>query len=172
MSTSTLPPSTFEATSTEEHSGNRLQSLDAFRGLTILAMVLVNDPGDWKNLYAPLEHAKWFGWTLTDLVFPFFLFIVGTSVSYSLRKYTRGTKVDAALYQKILRRTLVLFTLGLIAGFSHSLFDYLLGSANTLGLDRLRLPGVLQRIAIVYCAVSLISLHLRLRAQAVLSIVL
>lgn len=96
MTTSTLHPSSFEATATEGHNGSRLQSLDAFRGLTILAMVLVNDPGDWNNLYSPLEHAKWFGWTLTDLVFPFFLFIVGTSVSYSLRKYTRGSKVYTA----------------------------------------------------------------------------
>lgn len=173
MTTSTLHCTSAEAaTVSGQYSGDRLQSLDAFRGLTILGMVLVNDPGDWTNLYAPLEHAKWFGWTLTDLVFPFFLFIVGTSLSYSLRKYTRGNKVDAVVYRKILRRTIVLFSLGLAAGFSHNVFDYLLGGANSLGLDGLRLPGILQRIALVYCAVSLIAIHLRLRQQILFALML
>ena len=65
-------------------------SLDVFRGLTILAMILVNNPGKWGDQYWPLAHAEWHGWTPTDLIFPFFLFIVGTSLAYSLRKYSRG----------------------------------------------------------------------------------
>ena len=65
-------------------------SLDVFRGLTILAMILVNNPGGWGSIYWPLEHAPWHGWTPTDLIFPFFLFIVGTSLAYSLRKYRDG----------------------------------------------------------------------------------
>ena len=77
--------------------GGRLLSLDVFRGLTILAMILVNNPGQWGKefQYWPLEHADWHGWTPTDLIFPFFLFIVGTSLAYSLRKYRDGAQVRA-----------------------------------------------------------------------------
>src|SRR5262245_13231251 len=79
----------------------RLLSLDAFRGATILAMILVNNPGTWSHLYPPLAHAEWFGWTPTDLIFPFFLFIVGTSLAYSLRKYREGATIAPAVYWRI-----------------------------------------------------------------------
>src|SRR3954471_9590840 len=85
----------------------RLLSLDVFRGLTILGMILVNNPGEWgtKYQYWPLEHAEWHGWTPTDLVFPFFLFIVGTALAYSLRKYRDGARIAPAVYWRIIRRT-------------------------------------------------------------------
>jgi predicted acyltransferase len=110
---------------------SRLVSLDAFRGATIAAMILVNNPGTWSALYWPLGHAAWHGWTPTDLIFPFFLFIVGVAISFS-----RKTTFRAAL-----RRSAIIFGLGLLLALYPS-FD----------LATLRIPGVLQRIAICYLA--------------------
>src|SRR5688572_17342035 len=110
--------------------GQRLLSLDLFRGLTMAAMVIVNNPGDWGNVYAPLLHAEWHGWTPTDLIFPFFLFIVGVSITLSQK---------SASWTSILKRSAIIFALGLfLAGFPR--FD----------LARWRIPGVLQRIALCY----------------------
>ena len=108
----------------------RLISLDVFRGLTMAGMVIVNNPGDWGNVYAPLLHAPWHGWTPTDLIFPFFLFIVGVSITLSRKSASWGT---------IARRAALIFALGLfLAGYPR--FD----------IDRWRIPGVLQRIALCY----------------------
>lgn len=116
-------------------SGTRLVSLDVFRGLTMAAMVIVNNPGDWGNVYAPLLHAPWHGWTPTDLIFPFFLFIVGVSITLS----SKSTSVWA-----IVRRGLIIFGLGLfLAGYPR--FDP----------SRWRIPGVLQRIAVCYVVAAL-----------------
>ena len=110
--------------------GNRMTSVDVFRGLTMAAMVIVNTPGDWGNIYWPLEHAEWNGWTPTDLVFPFFLFIVGVSITLSSKSASAGS---------ILRRAAVIAVLALVlAGLPH--FD----------LQTWRIPGVLQRIAVCY----------------------
>ncbi|MBN2103669.1 DUF5009 domain-containing protein [bacterium] len=125
----------------------RLVSLDVFRGLTIAAMILVNHPGSWQHVYAPLRHAEWHGWTPTDLVFPFFLFIMGASIKLSMDKYLKSGKPKASLLPRIFRRTILLFLFGLILnGFP----DY---NFNTL-----RIPGVLQRIAGCYLIISLIYL--------------
>ena len=108
----------------------RLVSLDVFRGLTMAAMVIVNNPGDWGNVYAPLLHAEWHGWTPTDLIFPFFLFIVGVSITLSRKSQS---------WSSIIRRSAIIFALGLfLAGYPR--FD----------LSRWRIPGVLQRIAVCY----------------------
>ncbi len=137
-------------------SGNkRLLSLDFFRGITIAAMILVNNPGSWAHVYPPLLHAQWHGWTPTDLIFPFFLFIVGVSINlaFSGKKDSQVPAKD--LYGKIIRRTLILFALGLfLNGFPF--FD----------LASLRIPGVLQRIAICYLVASLLFLHCGARVQA------
>jgi predicted acyltransferase len=133
---------------------SRLQSLDAFRGLTVAGMILVNNPGTWGSIYSPLQHASWHGWTPTDLVFPFFLFIVGVSITLALsrRAETAGSKRD--LYVKIVRRSLIIFALGLfLAGFPS--FD----------LSTIRIPGVLQRIAVCYLCAALIFLHTDWRKQ-------
>src|SRR6185369_16381619 len=92
---------------------DRLISLDVFRGITIAGMVLVNNPGTWSAIYWPLEHAEWHGWTPTDLIFPFFVFIVGVAIplAFGRRLERGGSKRD--LYLKIIRRTLILFALGL-----------------------------------------------------------
>lgn len=117
----------------------RLLSLDAFRGLTIAGMILVNNPGSWAHIYPPLRHAAWHGWTPTDLIFPFFLFIVGVSVPFSFgKRLTRGDS-RAGLLGHVLRRSVILFGLGLfMAAFPR--FDF----------STLRIMGVLQRIGLVY----------------------
>lgn len=132
---------------------NRIQSLDFFRGLTIAAMILVNNPGDWGNVYAPLLHAKWHGWTMTDLIFPFFLFIVGVSITIAMsaKKERRDPKKD--IYKRVLRRTIILFGLGLfLSGFPF--FD----------LSTLRIFGVLQRIAICYLAGTVLFLNVSFKS--------
>ncbi len=133
---------------------NRLDSLDAFRGITIAGMILVNNPGSWSNVYIPLLHASWHGWTPTDLIFPFFLFIVGVSITFSLKKQL-SVHDRKFVYIKIFRRTLILFGLGLfLNGFPY------------FNLETIRIPGVLQRIAIVYCVSSLIAMNTQLKTQA------
>ncbi len=124
----------------------RLLSLDVFRGITIAAMILVNNPGSWNHVYPPLLHAEWHGWTPTDLIFPFFLFIVGVAISLSFA--ARPPRLI-----RIILRSLVLFSLGLFMA-AYPRFD----------LAHLRIPGVLQRIAICYFATSLLVLHASRRA--------
>jgi predicted acyltransferase len=150
-------------------STGRLLSLDVFRGLTILGMILVNNPGSWGAIYPPLEHAAWFGWTPTDLVFPFFLFIVGSSLAFSLRKYMHGAEIESSVYWRIVRRTIVLALLGWGMGISYRVFSYLFGDAASISLANLRYPGVLVRIALVYFAASFVVLHLGVRAQLALA---
>src|ERR687894_1608104 len=103
--------------------GERLVSLDVFRGLTIAGMGLVNNPGTWSSIYWPLRHADWHGWTPTDLVFPFFLFIVGVSITLA---FGRRAAEDGRLYGKILRRALLIFALGIfLNGFPYFPLDTL-----------------------------------------------
>ena len=147
---------------TGEHKGTpstgRLLSLDVFRGITIAGMILVNNPGSWENIYSPLEHAAWHGLTPTDLVFPFFLFIVGVSITLALGRRAQSTENKRDLYVKIIRRTLIIFALGLIlGGFPH--YD----------LNTIRIPGVLQRIAVCYLVASVIFLNTRWRTQAIIA---
>ena len=119
---------------------NRIISVDIFRGLTIVLMILVNTPGTWSNVYAPFLHAKWHGYTPTDLVFPFFLFIVGTSIAFAYQK-KKGT---AATYKKITVRSLKLIGLGLFLGAFAISFPFIKDFAD------IRFPGVLQRIGVVF----------------------
>ncbi len=129
------------------NSSTRLLSLDIFRGMTIALMILVNNPGDWSNVYAPLLHADWHGCTPTDWVFPFFLFIVGVSIAIAISK--RKTRGDdkPTIVKKILWRTLIIFGLGVfLNGFPY--FDF-----------PLRIAGVLPRIALVYGITALVFLY-------------
>src|SRR6185369_11954644 len=91
---------------------NRLLSLDVFRGMTIAAMTLVNNPGTWSAIYWPLEHAEWNGWTPTDLVFPFFLFIVGASITLAFGRRLEDGAPRRPLYWKVVKRSLIIFGLG------------------------------------------------------------
>ncbi len=127
----------------------RLLSLDIFRGITIMGMILVNNPGSRSAVYSPLQHARWFGCTPTDLIFPFFIFITGVTTVFSLGRY-KDAGIKADVYLRVLRRSLILFFLGLFYdGFPY--FD----------LSTIRIPGVLQRIALVYFFTSLIFLHFK-----------
>lgn len=138
---------------------SRLLSLDVFRGITIAGMVLVNDPGSWEHIYWPLEHAQWSGWTPTDLVFPFFVFIVGVAITLSLGRRVESGAVTRDVYLKIIKRTLIIFGIGvLLAGIPH------------FQLDDWRIPGVLQRIAVCYGVASIIFLNTRPRTQVLIAI--
>lgn len=117
----------------------RLLSLDVFRGVTVATMILVNNPGDWAHIYPPLEHSKWNGCTPTDLVFPFFLFIVGVSIVYAMET----KKADGANHTKLLLTALRRSLLLLAIGWGTSLYFH-------PDLSHLRFPGVLPRIALVY----------------------
>jgi len=122
---------------TEATSDQRLASLDAFRGFAIAGMVLVNNPGDWSHLYSQLAHAKWHGWTFTDWIFPFFLFIVGVSMTLSTGRRLAMGDPCTALMRSLARRALVIF----LVGFALNLIPYFNWGA-------VRIPGVLQRIAL------------------------
>src|SRR5678815_4816729 len=140
---------------------NRLISLDVFRGITIAAMTLLNNPGTWSSIYWPLEHAEWNGWTPTDLVFPFFLFIVGVSITLAFGRRIEERGVTRDLYIKVIKRSLIIFGLGLfLNGFPH------------FHLSTIRIPGVLQRIAVCYLVASLIFLGTRVRTQLLIALAL
>lgn len=129
----------------------RLLALDVLRGITIAGMILVNNPGSWSYMYAPLQHAPWIGLTPTDLVFPFFMFIMGISTYISLKKFQFVFTPSAAL--KILRRTAVIFAIGLfIASFS------MFCRTGTVDFEHLRILGVMQRLALCYGATAIIAL--------------
>ncbi|WP_322744566.1 acyltransferase family protein [Cuspidothrix issatschenkoi] len=127
----------------------RLVSLDVFRGIAIASMILVNNPGSWDHIYPPLEHAEWHGCTPTDLVFPFFLFIVGVAMPFSLAKYTPENRPTPQVYTRIIRRGLILFALGLLLTLSTMLLD-LLFKGIALDFSTIRIMGVLQRIGLAY----------------------
>lgn len=139
----------------------RLLSLDVFRGITIMGMILVNNPGTWSAIYPQLRHAEWHGCTFTDLIFPFFLFIVGVAISYSLTKRKAQGGSMNSLYLNIFRRSVILFLLGMIlAGFPFGLMlDHQFSWAT------IRIPGVLQRIAVVYLVASILFLTTNTKAQ-------
>jgi predicted acyltransferase len=133
---------------------SRLVSLDVFRGMTVAGMILVNNPGTWNHIYWPLEHAEWDGWTPTDLIFPFFLFIVGVSITLALGRRVEGGGSKRDLYLKIVRRTALIYGLGLfLAGFPYFNFS------------TIRLSGVLARIAVCYLCTALIFVKTNWRTQ-------
>jgi len=135
----------------------RLLSVDALRGLTVAAMVLVNNPGTWHAIYPPLRHADWHGWTPTDVIFPFFVFIVGVAIPLAL-----GSRLESgersALVVKVLRRSIVIFGLGII-----------LNGFPWYHWATLRIPGVLQRIAVCYLLAAIVYLFTSTRVQAVIT---
>lgn len=149
----------------------RLLALDILRGMTIAGMILVNNPGSWGAIYAPLRHAAWNGLTPTDLVFPFFMFIMGISTYLSLNKY--HFHPEGTVIRKIIRRTVVIFLIGLGIGWFSRFCNtfYALGSEDIsfwerLGrscwtFDRMRILGVLPRLALCYGAAALIAVTVR-----------
>ncbi|MEY3255016.1 MAG: hypothetical protein RLZZ29_147 [Cyanobacteriota bacterium] len=137
----------------------RLISLDVFRGLTIAMMIIANMAGVVPDVYPFLSHALWNGCTPTDLVFPFFLFIVGVAMSFSLSKYSLESKLDKFVYFNLCRRAVILFTLGLLLnGFWNQ-------GVGSFDLQSLRVMGVLQRISLAYLVASLIVLKFPEKTQ-------
>ena len=134
----------------------RLDSLDVFRGVTVAAMILVSTPGTWDAVYPALEHAPWNGWTLADLVFPFFLFAMGAAVPFALARRKAAAR---RVHTHVVRRAVVLFGLGVLLNA--------IVTPPPLALLTLRIPGVLQRIAIVFAIVSSITQRLRTRTQMI-----
>lgn len=138
----------------------RLYSLDVFRGITVAAMILVNNPGSWDSVYPPLLHAHWHGCTPTDLIFPFFLFIVGVSIHFAYQpKLSEGLTKKNLL--KIIRRVLIIFLLGMM-----------LALVPKFNFSTVRIPGVLQRISVVFLFCSLIYFKTNWLAQIRLALVL
>jgi predicted acyltransferase len=144
---------------------NRLLSLDVFRGITIMGMIVVNNPGSWSHIYPALDHAKWHGVTPTDLIFPFFLFMVGITTYFSLSRRKESGENLKVIYLQIIKRSVILFILGLI-----------LASFPFFPLEKyiytIRIPGVLQRIAIVYLITSIIFLKTSNKTQIIISFTL
>ncbi|WP_316799262.1 DUF5009 domain-containing protein [Pedobacter frigidisoli] len=137
----------------------RLLSLDFFRGLTVAAMILVNNPGSWGHIYAPLEHAEWNGCTPTDLIFPFFLWIVGVSIAFAMG----SSKTDAANHGKVIlkavKRGITLYLLGFFLAIFGKLMAVILDGKSLLeAFQTVRLLGVLQRIGIVFIISSILFL--------------
>jgi predicted acyltransferase len=133
-----------------------LQSVDALRGLSVAAMLLVNDPGDWGHVYAPLRHAEWHGCTPTDLIFPLFLVIVGVSASLSISPRVESAVESPALDRKVIVRSLRIVLLGLVLNlFAYFAFD----------AAHFRVMGVLQRIGLCYLATGLVAVHMTARVR-------
>ena len=145
----------------------RFYSLDVFRGATVCLMILVNNPGSWANIYAPLKHAPWHGLTPTDLVFPFFLFAVGNAMAFVMPKLE--TAGDAVFWKKVLKRTAIIFLIGLFLNWwpfvswqeGALVFREWIDSKNPE--SGVRILGVLQRIALCYFFASVIIYYLKLR---------
>ncbi len=144
----------------ERAAPTRLLSLDVFRGLTIAGMLLVNNPGDWGAIYAPLEHAEWNGWTPTDVIFPFFLFIVGVTTHLSLTARRSRGATDREIMLNVIRRGAIIVLLGwLMAGFPYY---------PLTRITEIRLPGVLPRIGVAYILGALLTMRTTLKQQIII----
>ena len=149
-----------DAAATPAPKRQRILALDVFRGLTVAGMLLVNDPGSWGAIYPPLEHAEWNGWTPTDVIFPFFLFIAGVTTHLSLSARRAAGADDKALERQIIRRGVLIVLFGLLM----AVFPFYPLTRFT----HIRIPGVLQRIGVAYAIAALISLRTTLKQQAVI----
>lgn len=151
----------------------RLLALDVFRGMTVAGMLLVNNPGTWSAIYPPLEHAEWNGWTPTDLIFPFFLFIVGITTELSLRARRARGDDEGAILRQIFRRAALIFLFGaILAAFPFFTWSPIPELPDATFLDRvvhrvehLRILGVLQRIALAYFCGALLTLRTTWKQQ-------
>lgn len=160
--------------------GERLVALDVFRGMTVAGMLLVNNPGTWSAIYPPLEHAPWHGWTPTDLIFPFFLFIVGITTSISLTGRRARGDDEGAILRQVLKRGALIFLFGLLLSwFPFFTYTAIPDMPDPSFMDRvvyrvehLRILGVLQRIGLAYLGGALLTLRTSLKTQFVMLAVL
>ncbi len=174
--TPTTPPTAQRTHQTDAPRRERLASLDVFRGLTVAGMLLVNNPGSWSAIYPPLEHAEWHGWTPTDLIFPFFLFIAGITTSLSLGARRMQGADESDVVRQIVRRGALIFLFGLfLSWFPGFQWTDIPGNATPAFADRvvyrlehLRVMGVLQRIGVAYVIAALLTLRTTVKQQVVL----
>jgi len=149
--------------------GQRFTALDVFRGMTICLMIIVNTPGNGDTTFAPLLHAKWHGFTPTDLVFPSFMFAVGNAMSFVMGKW--GSLPAGQVLGKIFKRTLIIFLLGyLMYWFPFVTKDEATGNIMLSPITHTRIFGVLQRIALGYCAAGLMVYFLKPRTVIIISV--
>lgn len=155
---------------------DRLLSLDVLRGITVAGMILVNNPGDWGTIYSPLKHAEWIGLTPTDLVFPFFMFVMGVSMSISMKKYSGHFCSQFVI--KLFKRTVILFLLGVMLSWFSLVLDNILHPSKEISLIQVLLPlhdvrilGVLQRLALSYFFASLLAIWIRSKAALFYTII-
>jgi predicted acyltransferase len=154
----------------------RLLSLDVFRGMTVAGMLLVNNPGSWDHIYPPLEHATWNGWTPTDLIFPFFLFIAGITTYLSLSARRARGDDEHAIRSQIIRRGMLIFLFGLLVnGFPYFTWGDVAGITDPSFLQRFtdrllhwRIMGVLQRIGVAYLCAALLTLRTTVKQQIII----
>lgn len=145
----------------------RYLALDVLRGMTIALMIVVNTPGSWETIYAPFRHAEWHGFTITDLVFPTFLFVVGNAMSFSLRKMEQQ---DSSMFLgKVLKRTALIFLIGLFLN-AYPFISFSEGAYALKDLSALRIMGVLQRIALCYGFAALIIHFFKIRGAIIFSV--
>ncbi len=147
----------------------RYYSLDVFRGMTVALMILVNNPGSWSHMYAPLKHAPWNGWTPTDLVFPFFLFAVGNALAFVMPRLREAGQ--AVFLKKVTKRFLLIFIIGLLLNW----YPFIRWEDNQLVFkewENIRIMGVLQRIAVAYFFAALIIYYFKNKGAAIISLLI
>lgn len=149
---------------------SRYLSLDVLRGLTIALMIVVNTPGSWQTIYSPFRHAAWHGFTITDLVFPTFLFVVGNAMSFSMRKFEKLQ--NKVLLQKIFKRAGLIFLLGLLLTLYPFVFRSSGGGFELKDITGIRILGVLQRIALCYLIAALALHYLKEKGAVIFSFIL
>jgi len=148
----------------------RFTALDVFRGMTIIFMIIVNTPGNYDTTYAPLLHAKWFGFTPTDLVFPSFLFAIGNAMSFVMRKWERMKQSQVLI--KIFKRSFIIFLLGFLMYWFPFVKVDAMNNISSFPIGETRILGVLQRIALCYLAASLMIWYLKPKMIWIISLVL
>lgn len=149
---------------------NRFLSLDVFRGLTICLMIVVNSPGTGADLYPYLVHAEWFGFTLADLVFPTFLFVMGNAMSFSMDKLKEAG--GKAYWRKVIKRTFLIFLLGYLMYWYPFFREGVDGTLELKPFAETRIMGVLQRIAICYFISALIIYYLKQRGIIIIAAII
>ena len=148
----------------------RYLAIDVLRGITVALMIIVNSPGSGQMSYGPLKHAVWHGFTITDLVFPTFLFVVGNAMSFTLKKFDRNNN-EKAFLTKVFRRTLLIFLIGVFLN-AYPFFNYVEPSSyKIIDFSAIRLVGVLQRIALCYCVASFLIYYTGTKGAAWYSII-
>lgn len=161
--------STLKQTSPRAVSSDRYLSLDVLRGMTIALMIVVNTPGSWQSIFAPLRHAEWHGFTITDLVFPMFLFVVGNAMSFSMKKYEQ--EGSAAVLQKLFKRAGIIFAIGILLNLFPFLYRDAEGALALKDFTAVRIMGVLQRIALCYLIAGLVIHFMKIKGALVCSAV-